>query len=149
MKKSLVIVDLAVPSDQEAALKLLGKFSHKLPRITFGMRDVRFRERKLTRSAPQAAMQKRVGHILDVYDLFTIVLTPDGIFQCPYVLSEPEEADFLRSKGLDPLPLLYPDWQRRRARPDLWLEYHDKILEILKGLRPKKRRAAPTPKKER
>lgn len=147
MRAAPLITEFVLPSDQEIALELLTQYAERLPRIVFGMRDARFRERRLTKATPQAAMQSRAGYILDKNNLFTAVLTLDGIFRCPYVLSEPEEADFLRSKGLDPLPLLYPDWQRRETSPDLWLKYHDRILAILTGLRSKKRRTASTSKK--
>lgn len=147
MRAAPLVTELVIPSDQEIALKLLAEYAERLPRITFGMRDARFRERRLTRATPQAAIQSRSGYILDKQNLFAVVLTLDGVFQCPYVLSEPEEADFLRSKGIDPLPLMYPDWQRREAPSDLWLRYHDKILTILTGLRSNKRRTASTSKR--
>ena len=109
------------------------------PLMNFGVRHNQSRELSIAEGmlgsvdvTPRAVITPRPGIVL--YELdefwtksFVVVLTPEGIFKCDLVMSEPTE----KYGTLRPMP----DWERREESPLIWMEYgrliFKKILKLL------------------
>src|SRR3989304_3824304 len=102
--------------------KKLGK---KFPMMEFGVRDNKEREGCVVegmisdvdvtvyatkRMMPGIKLASKDGFWTDSWE---IILTPDGIFECGYVMSEPADADKIRKSGCCVTIDTRPDWERK------------------------------------
>ncbi len=61
--------------------------------------------------------KKKPAIILDLFDEYAIVLTPEGIFKCPYTFTSNSNRIEKR-----------PHWEHRYEYPLLWIEWGEKAL---------------------
>ncbi|TSC83112.1 MAG: hypothetical protein G01um101419_263 [Parcubacteria group bacterium Gr01-1014_19] len=121
-------------------VKELARARKEFPKMIFGIRD------NIPRATDIAdGMLSSVDVTLRAYDrempgivLWTddrfwteasiVVLTPKGIFLCPYVMSKSSSGNICQSR---------PDWTNRKESPDLWVKYGEQAILELRKLRSK------------
>ena len=60
-----------------------------------------------------------------------VILTPEGIFKCHYVMSEPVDAEKQKRNGSSFSVRPQPDWKYRIESPFLWVQYGENAIEKL------------------
>ena len=123
----------------------------KFPKMIFGVALPKneHREGCVARGTgePVDVTVRAVGQKLPAIELFrvdafwtkalVVVLTPFGIFECGYVMTEPSYAyaEDLRRRNVMVLVDAKPDWERKREGPDLWVKYGVLALQKLEELK--------------
>lgn len=110
----------------------------KLPKMVLGVRDNIPREVCSAEGmlgsvdiTVYAVEQERPAITLYKDDRFwkeakIVLLTPEGIFRCGYVMSESTKTDLIQSR---------PDWKYRTESPSLWIEFGETAIQELNKLK--------------
>jgi len=134
---------------KKIVLKEAKSVKRKFPKMIFGVALPKneHREGCVARGTgePVDVTVRAVGQKLSAIELFRVdafwtkasivVLSPEGIFECRYVMTEPSYADKLRVRKVMVLVDAKPDWEGKREGPDLWVKYGVLALQKLEGLK--------------
>ena len=140
------ISDDAKAKIKKIITRLARKLGKNFPMMEFGVRDKKKRETCIAEGiisdvdiTAYATVRGMRGIKLTNDKRFwtervDVVLTPRGIFECSYVMSEPTVTAEQRREGRGVTISSKPDWKNRYESADLYLKYAEKTLDELAKL---------------
>lgn len=133
----------AVNEIKPIVLEEIQKLGERFPEMIFGVRDEKPRKSNVVHGmlgvvdvTVRAVATKMSGIVLSKDDRFwteasIIVLTPEGIFKCGYVMSEPADRESrIRDRHCVQVNS-QPDWKYREESPNLWVQYCEAAIHKL------------------